>query len=161
MQLNQAIIPGSISATNPTGIAIGNQSILGTGNIQLNPILTCDPTANLKLHQFINGNCFAAPTVVGQNGPAVLPAIYGPAFFNSDLGLFKNFQIRESMKLQFRVQAYNFLNHPLWSFPNSNNLTLQYSQSANGTITQTNSNFGYTNFKQGNRIVEMMVKFYF
>jgi len=49
----------------------------------------------------------------------------------------------------------------LWSFPNSNNLTLQYSQSANGSISQTNSNFGYTTFKQGNRIVELMVKFYF
>ena len=161
MQLNQAIIPGSISAANPTGIPIGNQSILGTSNIQLNPVLTCNPTANLKPHQFINGSCFAVPTTIGQNGPATLPAIYGPAFFNSDLGLFKNFQIKESMKLQFRIQAYNFLNHPLWSFPNSNNLTLQYSQSANGTITQTNSNFGYTTFKQGNRIVELMVKFYF
>jgi hypothetical protein len=157
MQLNQAIIPGSISAANPTGIPIGNQSILGTGNIQLNPILTCNPAANLKPHQFVNGSCFAVPTSVGQNGPATLPAIYGPAFFNSDLGLFKNFQIKESMKLQFRVQAYNFLNHPLWSFPNSNNLTLQY----NTSLTQTNANFGYTTFKQGNRIVEMMVKFYF
>jgi hypothetical protein len=162
MQLNKAIIPGSISSLNPTGIPIGNQSILGTGNIQLNPVLTCNPTANLKPNQYINGSCFAVPTTVGQNGPAALPAIYGPAFFNSDLGLFKNFQIRESMKLQFRVQAYNFLNHPLWSFPSgTNNLTLQYNQSANGSISQTNSTFGYTQFKQGNRIVELMVKFYF
>ncbi len=57
------------------------------------------------------------PTTVGQNGPTLLPAIYGPAFFNSDLGLFKNFQIKESMKAPFRIQAYNFLNHPNWSFP--------------------------------------------
>jgi hypothetical protein len=103
------------------------------------------------------------PTQVGQNGPTLLPAIYGPAFFNSDLGLFKNFQIGESMKLQFRVQAYNFLNHPLWSFPNgTNNLTLQFNQAAGGgAITQTNSTFGSTTFKQGNRIVELAVKFYF
>ena len=59
--------------------------------------------------------------------------VYGPAFFDSDLGLFKNFQIKESMKLQFRIQAYNFLNHPLWSFPNgTNNLTLQFTQNAAG-----------------------------
>jgi len=74
----------------------------------------------------------------------------------------QNFQIRESMKLQFRVEAYNFLNHPLWSFPNSNNLTLQFAQDpATGKITQTNSNFGITNFKQGNRVVELVVKLYF
>jgi hypothetical protein len=166
MQLNNAILPGTENIVNPgggtNGIPINNQSILGTNGIQLNPILTCNPTANLKPHQFINGACFAAPTQVGVNGPSIIPAIYGPAFFNSDLGIFKNFQIKESMKLQFRIQAYNFLNHPLWSFPTGDNLTLQFNQTTpGGPITQTNSNFGYTTFKQGQRIVELMVKFYF
>jgi Carboxypeptidase regulatory-like domain len=162
MQLNGAIIPGSISAANPKGIPIGNQSILGTNAIQLNPILTCDPTKNLGPNQFVNGSCFSAPTKVGQNGPTLLPAIYGPAFFNWDLGLFKNFQIKESMKLQFRLQAYNFLNHPLLSFPNTNNLTLQFTQAPNGgAITQTNADFGKVAFKEGHRIVELAVKFYF
>lgn len=165
MQLNGAIIPGTqnvINSGGANGIAIGNQSILGTNAIQLNPILTCDPRKNLGPRQYVNGNCFGVPTQVGVNGPTLLPAIYGPAFFNSDLGIFKNFQIKESMKLQFRVQAYNFLNHPLWSFPNGNNLTLQYAQdAATGKITQTNANFGVTGFKQGNRIVELAVKFYF
>jgi hypothetical protein len=165
-QLNGAILPRTENFVNPgggaNGIAIGNQSILGTNAIQLNPILTCDPRKNLGSHQYINGSCFAVPTQVGVNGPTLLPAIYGPAFFNSDLGLFKNFQIKESMKLQFRVQAYNFLNHPLWSFPNSNNLTLQFNQATpGGPITQTNANFGTTTFKQGNRIIELAVKFYF
>jgi hypothetical protein len=162
MQLNGAIIPGSISTTNPTGIPIGDQSILGTNAIQLNPIVTCNPFSNLGPHQYINGSCFAAPTQVGANGPTLLPAAYGPAFFNWDLGLFKNFPIREKMKLQFRIQAYNWLNHPLWSFPNSNNLTLQFNQAPNGgAITQTNANFGTATFKQGSRVLELVAKFYF
>ena len=61
MQLNGAIIPGSISTTNPTGIPIGNQSILGTNAIQLNPIVTCNPFANLGPQQYINGACFRRP----------------------------------------------------------------------------------------------------
>ncbi len=162
MQLNGAILPGSISTANPNGIAISNQSILGTNAIQLNPILTCNPFSNLGPHQYINGSCFAPPTQVGVNGPTLLPAAYGPAFFNWDLGLFKNFPIREKMKLQFRVQMYNWLNHPLWSFPNGNNLTLQFAQAPNGgAITQTNSTFGTTTVKQGNRVIELAVKFYF
>ena len=64
----------------------------------------------------------------GQNGPTLLPASYGPAFFDSDLAVFKNFQIKEGMKLQLRAQAYNFLNHPLYSFPSGSNLTLQFTQ---------------------------------
>ena len=166
MQLNGAILPGSqtiVNSDGSIGVPINSQSILGTPSIQLNPVLTCNPTANLAPHQFINGNCFGVPTQIGQNGPSVMPAFYGPAFFNSDLGVFKNFKIKESMKLQFRVQAQNFLNHPLWSFPNQNNLTLQFNQATPGStiIPQTNQNFGYTQFKQGQRIVEMVVKFYF
>ena len=56
------IIPGSISAANPAGIPINNQSILGTNAIQLNPIVTCNPMANLAAHQYVNATCFAAPT---------------------------------------------------------------------------------------------------
>jgi len=162
MQLNGAILPGSISTANPNGIAINNQSILGTNAIQLNPVVTCNPFSNLKEHQFINGSCFAPPTQVGVNGPTLLPAAYGPALFNWDLGFFKNFQITEHRKLQFRVQMYNWMNHPLWSFPNGNNLTLQFSQAPNGgAITQTNSSFGTTTVKQGSRVIQLAVKFYF
>jgi hypothetical protein len=161
MNLNNAILPGSVSPGNPDGIRINNQSILGTNAVQLNPIVTCNPTSNLGSHQYVNGNCFAAPTAVGQNGPTLLPVAYGPAYFNSDLAVFKNFRMSESKNLQFRIQSYNFLNHPLWSFPNNNNLTLQFQQDAAGNITQTNTNFGKTTEKQGARVVEFVVRFIF
>jgi Carboxypeptidase regulatory-like domain len=162
MQLNNAIIPGSVSGANPNGIQINNQSILGTNAEQLNPLVTCNPTKGLTSHQYINPNCFAAPTVVGQNGPTLLPVAYGPGFFDSDLALFKNFTITESKKVQFRIQAYNFLNHPLYSFPDSSNLTLKFTQDpTTGAITQTNPNFGTATTKQGSRILEIAVKFFF
>jgi hypothetical protein len=165
MNLNGAILPGTENVVNagaPNGIPINNQSIVGTSDVQLNPLVTCNPRANLAPHQFINGNCFAAPTIVGQNGPTVLPAIYGPAYFNSDLGVFKNFQVTEGTRLQIRAQAQNFLNHPLYSFPNTNNLTLNFLQSTpGGPITLNNPNFGIADYKTGHRIVEMVAKFYF
>ena len=119
---------------NPKGIAINNQSILGTSSQQLNPLLTCNPPRTWRSHQFVNGSCFAVPTVPGTNGPNMLPATYGPWFFDSDLALFKNFKMSESRRLQIRMQAYNFLNHPLWSFPSGSNLTLQFNQDP---VTQT------------------------
>jgi hypothetical protein len=157
-----AIIPGSISAANPTGIAINNQSILGTNAETLNPYLTCNPFKNLAAHQYVNGSCFAAPTTVGQNGPIMLPAAYGPNFFTWDMGLFKNFNIGETKKLQFRIQAYNWLNHPLYSFPSGSNLTLQFVQDpVTEKITQANTDFGITTQKQGARILELVARFYF
>jgi Carboxypeptidase regulatory-like domain len=145
---------GNVAGTN---YAISDTSLLGTPSIQLTPTLTCNPTANLGPHQYINGSCFSQPTTIGQNGPTVLPAIYGPWFFNSDLGLFKNFQMSESKKLQFRVDGYNFLNHPLWSFYGGENLSLAF----NSAGQNTSPLFGYTTDKQGHRIIQLAVKFYF
>ena len=158
-----AIIPGSISVANPTGIAINNQSILGTNAVQLNPLVTCNPHSQLSSHQFVNGSCFAAPTQVGVNGPTLLPVSYGPAYFDWDMSIFKNFKITESKTLQFRIQGYNFLNHPLWSFPDAGNLTLQFQQDPanNYAITQKNATFGQTTTKQGQRILEFAMKFSF
>ena len=150
MNLNGATVPG-------TNFLISNTALLGTPNMQLNPILTCNPTANLGPHQFINSSCFSMPTQIGQNGPTTLPAMYGPAFFNSDLALFKNFNFTESKKLQFRIDGYNFLNHPLWSFTGSN-LSLGFDP---GTGKVNNPNFGTTTFKQGFRVIQLAIKFYF
>ncbi len=147
---NSYKIPGTTQNVSTT-------SLLGTPDIQLRPIVTCDPTANLAEHQYINGNCFAIPTQIGQNGPTTLPVVYGPAFFNTDLGLFKNFNIKEKMKLQFRATGYNFLNHPLWSFSNTN-LTLGYSGSTGLLNSPT---FGYVTQKQGRRTIQLAVKFIF
>ena len=150
MNLNNAKIPG-------TNFAISNISLLGTPDIQLNPILTCNPTSNLGPHQYINGNCFGVPTTIGQNGPTMLPPIYGPGFFSWDMGVFKSFAITEHKSVQFRFNGYNWLNHPLWSF-NRNNLNLSFDPN---TLKQNNSTFGITPNKQGHRTVEMAVKFFF
>jgi Carboxypeptidase regulatory-like domain len=151
LNLNSYKIPG-------TTFNVSNASLLGTTGIALHPLVTCDPTANLGPNQYINGSCFAIPTQIGQNGPTTLPVIYGPAFFNTDLGLFKNFPIKERMKLQFRANGYNFVNHPLWSFNGNTNLTLGYS----GTTGQLNApTFGYVTQKQGHRVVQLAVKFIF
>ncbi|MGH9449245.1 MAG: carboxypeptidase regulatory-like domain-containing protein [Terriglobia bacterium] len=151
MNLNSAKIPG-------TTFNISNVSLLGTPDIQLNPIETCNPAQNLGPHQYINSSCFTMPTQVGQNGPTVIPPIYGPAYFDSDLALFKNFKITESKSFQFRVEGYNFLNHPLWSFPGGENLGLSFDPS---TGKVNNPNFGTAGVKQGSRTIEMAVKFYF
>ena len=159
-----ANISSSIKVNNSYGSLVTAEAINGTPEVPLMPIVTCNPTANLKPHQYLNGACFSLPTTPGQNGPIVLPEYFGPWFFNSDLSLFKNFQISESKKLQFRFSAYNFLNHPVWSFdssgPGSNQTYLDFVPGANGPVN-SNTNFGYTPIKLGSRIVQLALKYYF
>jgi len=150
LALNSYKIPG-------TTYNISSTSLLGTPNITLSPILTCNPTSNLGPNQYINPGCFTFPNQIGQNGPTTLPVFYGPAYFNADLGLFKNFAIAERKRLQLRMNAYNFLNHPLWSF-NGSNLNLGF----NGTTGLVNTPlFGTVTTKQGHRIVQLAATFTF
>ena len=89
----------------------------------------------------------------------MLPEIFGPAFFNSDLSMFKNFNFGETKKLQFRVSAYNFLNHPLTSFPSTSSALNLIFDPATGKMS--NTDFGIANEKQGHRIMQLAIKFYF
>jgi len=149
LALNSGKIPG-------TTYNISSTSLLGTPNIALTPILTCDPRQNLAPNQFINASCFSFPNQVGQNGPTTLPVMYGPAYWNADLGVWKNFAIKERYKLQFRMDGYNFLNHPLWSFNNTNrNLGFDAAGKLNTPL------FGTVTTKQGHRVVKFAVNFNF
>jgi carboxypeptidase family protein len=159
--LGGSFLPGT---TLPNGVGVGgvgitNDLVTGSPSVNEQPVLTCDPRSNLGPHQFINGNCFALPTP-GHNGSFIFPYIKGPMFVNSDLSLFKNFQMGESKKIQFRASFYNFLNHPLTSFnPAGGDGNLNLTFNAAGKLT--NPNFGYADFLNGNRNIQLVLKFFF
>ncbi len=138
---------------------------LGTSSMALLPVLTCDPRNGLKSGQYFNPGCFTPPQP-GQVGNIIWPYIKGPALFNSDLSLFKNFKIREKQKLQLRFEAFNFLNHPLPEFNATNNnadVQLKFSD-ANGNLTTTNQNVSTTGkplFSVNRRVIEFAIKYNF
>ncbi len=146
-------------ATLPNGQTISSNTIWGTPSIVARPLVTCDPNGDGSSQVFIKQSCFALPKARGESGPFVMPRVTGPAFFNSDLGLYKNFNISESKRIQFRFNAYNFLNHPLWSFiSGAPNTKLVYNPN---TGKFDNSVFGISTEKQGRRFVMLTLKFYF
>jgi hypothetical protein len=97
----------------------------------------------VKQHVTINGASRTAPYFDTSAFAAVTTPNFGNAGFNSligpgitdlDIGLFRDFSIRERVKLQFRVEAYNATNTPHWSNPASN-----VSAGGFGLITSTNA----------------------
>lgn len=151
---------------NPNYITISNTVYLGTPDVSLQPTLLCNPKSGLGKRQFINGNCFGTPNLL-QNGPYQFPYLKGPAYFDSDLSAQKSFAITKNQNIQFRISAFNFLNHPLTTFtgdfqneytlnltnPNGNN----FNQGANNPAL----NFGTAAYSTGRRVVELMAKYNF
>jgi hypothetical protein len=56
----------------------------------------------------------------GQIGNAGYNSLRGPAGFYSDLSVMKNFAITERFKAQFRMDAFNVFNHPVYAFSGNN-----------------------------------------
>jgi Carboxypeptidase regulatory-like domain/TonB-dependent Receptor Plug Domain len=93
---------------------LGTNAYGGSGGGLLLPAVTCDPRKH-RPGLYFNPNCFTVPAY-GTQGTFNWPYLHNPAYFDSDLGLFKNFQVSERQKIQFRVSATNWLNHPLAQF---------------------------------------------
>jgi hypothetical protein len=161
----QPLTGGALNAAMPAGIS--DSSVLGTTGIKLVPLLACNPGKGLASGQRFNPACFVSPSIptttgpsiVGVNGPLVWPNITAPPFFNSDLGLYKNFKMTEKTSLQFRITAFNFLNHPLPQFNLTDDINLSFSTPGGGNTNATTT--GKPAFTYGNRTLELALKFVF
>ncbi len=93
---------------------------IGSGSLS-NPIYSdwYDPTAFEApcAVAAVNGICSKYAYRFGDSGRGILRA---PGTFNFDLAAAKNFAIKERFRVQFRVDAFNALNHPQLGFPNQN-----------------------------------------
>ena len=65
------------------------------------------------IDRWFNTDAFkpAAPFTFGNSSRSI-PNVMGPALFNIDFSMFKDFAVTEKVKLQFRAAAYNLTNTP-------------------------------------------------
>ncbi|MCW5980038.1 MAG: TonB-dependent receptor [Bryobacteraceae bacterium] len=75
------------------------------------------PAGQRSSNQWFNTNAFSPPPV-GTFGNVSRNRLMGPTTFQWDFSTHKEFQIRESHRLQFRFEAFNFPNHPSLGNPN-------------------------------------------
>jgi hypothetical protein len=71
-----------------------------------------------EVQHFFNTSVFTV-NKIGTFGNTGKNILRGPAFFNSDLGLMKDTQIRERTRLQFRAEFFNLFNTVHFGQPGS------------------------------------------
>jgi hypothetical protein len=145
--------------SNGSTYSTDNKTYLGTPDIKLQPVTTCDPSINLQKGQFINGNCLTLGPI-GVNGPFTYPYMRGPAYFKSDLSAQKSFYLGGKKEIQIRFAAFNFMNHPLTSLVAATANPLQLYISGVGLPPATKT-FGQSQYKEGRRICEMALHYNF
>ena len=178
MSLQYASYNGApISATNPlptnVGTGLSQSSYYGTNAlINIMPVLTCDPKSGLRNYQLLKYSCFAPPAI-GQFGGQKYPYFNGPAYFDSDLALYKSFHVVENQSVQFRLSAFNWINHPLPQFSGSNQAYVHFNADyATKTFTPNvaaypngdPNQFGVLDNKAGSpnqRVLEVALKYLF
>jgi hypothetical protein len=150
-----------------TGAGLGGSNPLPTGFTNdglrvVRPVVVADPRLPRgdrdPLTGWFNVAAFARPSGRGDYGNAARTLIQRPGINNWNLSLFKNFGLGGVRKLQFRVEAYNVLNHTQFQELNRN---AQFD--ANGR--QVNASFGtvngVTNPTRNARIVQGSLRFSF
>ena len=140
--------------------------LLGTNGMQLQPLLTCNP--KLGGGKYFNPACFATPTTLGVNGPAMWPYIKGPSYFMADLTSARTFKVTERQKIEFRAAAFNFLNHPNHEFGDTTDDKLNMScvagpegGCAGGGVNTNTTTTGNPAYQRGRRVIEVALKYYF
>jgi Carboxypeptidase regulatory-like domain len=106
----------------------------------------------------------AQPAASNTFGTCGVGNIRGPAYANVDLSLHKSFLFSESKRLEFRFEALNAFNHPVWDFsggPAGGSFDPGTWSIVNGQPVTTNPTFGKITGAQGARELQLALKFYF
>jgi hypothetical protein len=105
-----------------------------------------DPTGDFNSGiVWFNKDAFARPGT-GTFGIQPRNGLYNPPFWAVDFGLRKTVPFSNQHRLQFRLEAFNVLNHPNWNGANSN---------------PTSGSFGLITGKNGERRIQLALKYMF
>jgi hypothetical protein len=105
------------------------------------------PTATSSSPHYFTANVSQPATGTFNLQKGVRDSVYGPGFQDWNLSVFKTFAITEKSGIQFRTEAYDFINHPNLSGPN---------------YTANSSLLGIITSKTGlQRTLQLSLRFYF
>jgi hypothetical protein len=110
------------------------------------PITYTEGSKDERMGRHFDTSAFAPPASRTVFGTLPRNALVGPTTWDSDLALMKRVYITESMFVQLRGEAYNFLNHTNLNNPNT---------------TMSSSDFGRILNRSGSRVIQVGARLQF
>ena len=142
----QNVTFSTTTAMDITGSSTDGARVVVTGN----PVL---PKGERSFERFFRTDVFQLPAR-GSIGNSARTLFRGPGINSWDLAVFRNFPVREKMRLQFRWELYNAFNHTQF-----NNLDRNARFDPQGN--QINARFGQLTAARPARIMQFAARFYF
>jgi Carboxypeptidase regulatory-like domain/TonB-dependent Receptor Plug Domain len=105
------------------------------------------PSSQQTVDRWFNPSCFVVPTpfAPGNEGSNILT---GPSFTTLDFGMLRSFPFGEERRLEFRWEAFNLANTPLFGLPNRD-------------ASNPGSNGRITSLAGDPRVMQFALKLYF
>jgi hypothetical protein len=134
----------SLQGSSPNGV---NNRYLDLPDSTGQPL---DINSNPRGHGLVYFNPAAfQDDAIGTPGDVKRRHFSGPGLFNTDLALLRNFEVRETNVLQFRLETFNVFNHVQFFGP----------QAVNGDVD--NSLFGHVINAASPRLIQLALKYTF
>jgi hypothetical protein len=102
---------------NPTGSGDTRNPVRPNINPGFTGSLYTHGTTAQRVAQYFNPNYYSAPAA-GYVGTVGRDSLTGPGYADWDLSLLKSIQITEAIRVQFRAELFNLLNHTNLQLPN-------------------------------------------
>ncbi len=102
---------------NPTGSGDSRNPVRPNINPNFTGSLYTHGTTAARVAQYFNPSAFTTPAN-GYVGNASRDSLVGPGYADWDISLLKTTQITERVRLQFRAEFFNILNHTNLQLPN-------------------------------------------
>jgi hypothetical protein len=104
-------------------------------NLNLSPTVPCPQQSN----QWVNPCAYSLPAA-GTYGNVGRGSLTGPGLVEMDVSLFKDTQLAEKVKMEFRAECFNALNHTNFNTPNLTIFSNGVISPTAGQITSTATN---------------------
>jgi hypothetical protein len=102
---------------NPTGSGDSRNPVRPNVNTSFTGPLYATGSTATRAAQYFNPGAFSAPAF-GTVGNAGRDSLVGPGYADWDLSLLKSTELTERVRLQFRAEFFNVLNHTNLQLPN-------------------------------------------